>query len=53
MCGRHFLRQFSSRHDAARDIRAESGITFHTRQNDVVRDLPQTLLIAVGNEARA
>ena len=53
LCGRHFLRQFSSRHDAARDIRAESGITFHTRQNNVVRDLPRTFLIAIGNEARA
>jgi len=34
-------------------MRAGSGITFHTRQNDVVRELPQTLLIVVGNEARA
>jgi hypothetical protein len=34
-------------------MRAESGFIFHTRQNNVVRDLPQTFLIAVGNEARA
>ena len=50
---RHFLRQFSSRHNAARDTRAESGITFHASQNNVVRNLSQTFLIAVGNEARA
>jgi hypothetical protein len=53
LCGRHFLRQFSSRHAAARDMRAVSGNTFHTRQNNVVRNLPQTFLIAAGNEARA
>jgi hypothetical protein len=52
LCGRRFLRQFSSRHDAARAVRAESGISFHTRQNNVVRNLPQMFLIAAGNEAR-
>jgi len=30
----------------------ESGITFHARQNNVVRNLPQMFLIAAGNEAR-
>jgi hypothetical protein len=53
LCGRHFLRQFSSRHNAARDTRAESGFIFHTRKNNVVRNLSQAFLIAVGNEARA
>jgi hypothetical protein len=33
--------------------RAESGITFPTRQNNVARNLQQTFLITVGNEARA
>jgi hypothetical protein len=53
LCGRHFLRQFSSRHDAACDMRAENGFIFHTRQNNVVRNLSQRFLTAVGNEARA
>jgi len=53
LTSRFWQRQFSSRHDAVRDMRTESGIAFHTRQNNVVRDLPQTFLIAVGNEARA
>jgi len=34
-------------------MRAQSEISFHTRQNNVVRNLPQTFLIVVGNEARA
>jgi hypothetical protein len=34
-------------------MRAQRGISFHTRQNNVVRNLPQTFLIVVGNEARA
>ena len=53
MCGRHFLRQFSSRDDAARDMRADNGFIFHARQNNIVRILSQTFLIAAGIEARA
>jgi len=53
LCGRHFLRAFSSRDDAARDTRVHSGLLSYARQNNVVRNLSQTFLIAVGNEARA
>jgi hypothetical protein len=31
LCGRHFLRAFSSRDDAARDTRADNGLIFHTQ----------------------
>jgi len=34
-------------------MRAEIGFIFLTRLNNVVRNLPQTFLIVVGNEARA
>jgi hypothetical protein len=47
------LRAFSSRDDAARATRADSGFIFHARQNNIVRNLSQTFLIAVGIEARA
>jgi hypothetical protein len=31
LCGRHFLRAFSSRDDAARDTRTDNGLIFHTQ----------------------
>jgi hypothetical protein len=53
LCGRHFLRAFSSRDDAARDASATAVRLSYARQNNVVRNLSQRFLIAVGIEARA
>ena len=53
LCGRHFLRAFSSRDDTARNACADSGFLSYARQNNAVRNLSQMFLIAVGIEACA
>ena len=53
LCGWHFLRQFLTRDDAARDVRRRSRFFIHTSANAIPRDVPATFLIAAGNEARA
>ena len=52
LCGRHFLRAFSSRDDAARHLRRQRSCLSYARQNNAVRNLSQTFLITAGIEAR-
>ena len=53
LCGRHFLRAFSSRCCCPRNAHRQRTYLSYARQNNVVRNLSQTFLIAVGIEARA
>jgi hypothetical protein len=53
LCDRHFLRQFSSRNDAARAMRTAGACRSYARENNAVRNLSQMFRSPAGIEARA
>jgi hypothetical protein len=53
LCGRHFLRAFSSRDEAAAARVTDNGFAFPARRKRVLHRSPTTSLIAAGNMARA
>jgi hypothetical protein len=52
LCGRHFLRVFSSRHDVVAADVVDNGFAFPARPKYGLRGLPEAFLIVAGNEAR-
>jgi hypothetical protein len=46
LCGRHFLRAFSSRNHPLCNVRSACRLAHHVSQNNVVRSLSQGILIA-------
>jgi len=53
LCGRHFLRAFSSRDDIAAARTSDCRFAFPARRKHILRDLPERFFLGSGNKARA